>query len=94
MYRAYWVAWGCLLVLTVTMVALDQAQLPHQMYLGVMLGAMVVKASVIAAFFMHLRSERWGLVLGIALGLPINAAILYVLIVPDALRILRMMGQR
>ncbi len=93
MYRTYWIAWGCLLVLTVTMVALDQAQLPHRAYMVVMFAAMIAKASVIAAVFMHLRLERWGLVLGVALGLPINAAILYVLIVPDALRILRMMGQ-
>jgi cytochrome c oxidase subunit IV len=74
------------------MVALDQAQLPDRAYLMVMLAAMLAKATVIAAVFMHLRSERWGLVLGVALGLPINAAILYVLIVPDALRILQMMG--
>ena len=58
-----------------------------------MLGAMPVKATVIAAYFMHLRFERWALVLGIVLGLPINAAILYVLIVPDARRIFEMLGQ-
>ena len=93
MYRAYWVAWGCLLILTLTMVVLDQAELPARTYMVVMLAAMIAKASVIAAIFMHLRSERWGLVLGVALGLPINAAILYVLIAPDALRILEMMGR-
>lgn len=93
MYRTYWIAWGCLLMLTLTMVALDRAQLPTRAYLAVMLSAMLAKATVIAAVFMHLRSERWGLVLGVALGLPINAAILYVLIAPDALRILQMVGR-
>jgi hypothetical protein len=40
---------------------------------------------------MHLRFERWPLVLGILLGLPINGAILYILIVPDARRIFEML---
>jgi cytochrome c oxidase subunit IV len=93
MYRTYWIAWGALLALTVTMVALDRAPLPHAAFVTVMLVAMLVKATVIAAYFMHLRFERWPLVLGIVLGLPINAAILYVLIVPDALRILEMLGR-
>ena len=79
-----------MLILTLTMVVLDQVQLPARTYMVVMLAAMIAKASVIASIFMHLRSERWGLVLGVALGLPINAAILYVLIAPDALRILEM----
>ena len=93
MYRTYWIAWGCLLMLTLTMVALDQAQLSARVYMVVMISAMLAKASVIAAIFMHLRSERWGLVLGVALGLPINAAILYVLITPDAVRTLQMLGR-
>ena len=92
MYRTYWIAWGALLAMTVTMVALDRAPLPHAAFVIVMLVAMLVKATVIAAYFMHLRFERWPLVLGIVLGLPINAAILYVLIVPDALRIFDMLG--
>ena len=94
MYRTYWIAWGALLALTLTMVALDRAPLPHTTFVLLMLGAMLIKASVIAAYFMHLRFERWPLVLGIVLGLPINAAILYVLIVPDAMRIFEMLGQR
>jgi cytochrome c oxidase subunit IV len=40
---------------------------------------------------MHLRFERWSLVLAIILGLPLNAAIHYVLIAPDARRILEML---
>ena len=93
MYRTYWIAWGVLLALTVTMVGLDQAPLPHRTFVALMLGAMALKATLIAAYFMHLRFERWALVLGIALGLPINAAILYILIVPDARRIFEMLGR-
>lgn len=93
MYRTYWIAWGVLLALTVTMVVLDQAPLPHTTFIVLMLSAMLVKATVIAAFFMHLRFERWALVLAVVLGLPINAAILYVLIAPDAQRIFEMLGR-
>jgi len=93
MYRTYWIAWGVLLALTLTMVVLDRAPLPYGVFLIVMLTAMLVKATVIAAYFMHLRFERWPLVLAIVLGLPINAAILYILIVPDARRIFEMINR-
>jgi caa(3)-type oxidase subunit IV len=88
MYRTYWNAWGVLLALTLTMVALDQSPLPRAVLVAVMLSAMLAKATLIAAYFMHLRFERWPLVVAIVLGLPINAAILYILIVPDARRLL------
>lgn len=93
MYRIYWIAWLILLTLTLVMVALDQMALPRHTFVVVMLAAMTFKASLIAAYFMHLRFERWPLVLGVVLGLPINAAILYMLIVPDALRIFGMAGK-
>jgi cytochrome c oxidase subunit IV len=92
MYRTYWIAWGALLALTVTMVVLDQAPLPRSTFIVLMLSAMLVKAAVIAGYFMHLRFERWALVAAVVLGLPINAAILYVLIVADARRIFDMLG--
>jgi cytochrome c oxidase subunit IV len=92
MYRVYWMAWGILLGLTVLMVRLDRAPLPHGAFVVLMLLAMAIKASIIAAFFMHLRFERLSLVLGIVIGLPLNAAILYFFIVPDAARILRMLA--
>jgi cytochrome c oxidase subunit 4 len=91
MYRTYWIAWTVLLALTLTMVVLDRAPVPHHAFVALMLTAMLVKAAIIAAYFMHLRFERWTLVLAIMLGLPINAAILYILIAPDARRILEML---
>jgi cytochrome c oxidase subunit 4 len=91
MYRTYWRAWAVLLALTLTMIVLDRAPLAHDAFVALMLSAMLVKAALIAAYFMHLRFERWSLVLAIILGLPLNAAILYVLIAPDARRILEML---
>jgi len=93
MYRVYWIAWGVLLVLTILMVGLDRAPLSRGAFLLLILSAMAVKASIIAAYFMHLRFERLSLVLGIVIALPVNAAILYFLIVPDAIRIFHMLMQ-
>jgi cytochrome c oxidase subunit IV len=89
MYRTYWIAWSALLALTVVMMGLDRAPMPREAFLATILLAMAVKASIIGAYFMHLRFERLPLVLGILIGLPLNAAILYFLIVPDAARIVR-----
>ena len=47
---------------------------------------MLVKASIIAANFMHMRFERIALAWMVVIGLLINGAILFGLIVPDALR--------
>jgi cytochrome c oxidase subunit IV len=91
MYRTYWITWSVLLALTLTMVALDRAPLPREAFVALVLTAMLVKALLIAAYFMHLRFERWPLVAAIVLGLPINAAILYILIAPDARRLLGML---
>lgn len=55
---------------------------------------MAIKAALIGAICMHLRVERLPLVLGIVVGLPINALILYILIATDARRILGMLGGR
>jgi caa(3)-type oxidase subunit IV len=93
MYRSYWVTWTILLTLTIIMVALDQAGLPRSAFLAVVLVAMAAKACLIGAYFMHLRFERPFLVLGVAIGLPLNAAILFALIVPDAIRIGEMLGR-
>jgi caa(3)-type oxidase subunit IV len=89
-YRVYWSIWIVLLVLTVVMLALDGAPVPRGAFVALMLVAMMVKATLIGAYFMHLRFERLGLVLTIVVGLLLNATILYVLIAPDALRILGM----
>ena len=85
--KTYWTTWGVLLVLTIVMLGLDQAPLPRLLFVAVMLVAMLTKATLIAGVFMHLRAERVALVLMIVVGLFINGAILFGLIVPDAVRI-------
>ena len=90
--KTYWVTWSLLLALTLVMLVLDQTPMSRLLFVVVMLGAMVVKATLIAGTFMHLRFERMVLVLMIVIGLFLNGAILFGLIVPDALRIAAMAG--
>lgn len=92
--RVYWITWGVLLLLTVVMLTADGAALSKAGLLTLMLGAMSVKAVLIAANFMHLRHEHAGLVLTVVVGLFALALILYGLIAPDALRIHEMVGTR
>jgi cytochrome c oxidase subunit IV len=88
------VTWGILLALTVVMLAADGASIPRTGLLALMLGAMAIKATLIAANFMHLREERAGIVLTVIVGLLVVALVLFVLIAPDALRIHDMVSRR
>jgi caa(3)-type oxidase subunit IV len=91
--RGYWITWGVLLVITVVMLWLDSAVIARSVLLALLLGAMAVKATLIAGNFMHLWHEHRGLVLTVVFGLFVMAAILYGLIAPDALRIREMAGR-
>lgn len=88
----YWITWAVLLGLTVLMLWMDTAPIPRLVFVGLMLVAMLTKASMIAGNFMHLRSERLSLVLMVVIGLGVTAVVLYVLIVPDAVRIHQMVA--
>ena len=85
--RVYWITWSVLLAFTLVMVWLDGMSIPRLAFVVAMLVAMLAKASLIASNFMHLRFERVSLVLMIVIGLLVTGAFLYVLIVPDAVRI-------
>jgi cytochrome c oxidase subunit IV len=85
--RTYWITWSILLVFTVVMLAADSASLPRMTFVVFMLAAMLTKASIIGANFMHLKSERIPLITTVVVGLLVTGVVLWVLIVPDAIRI-------
>ena len=91
--KVYWITWSVLLVFTVVMVWMDGVAIPRQAFVGFMLVAMLTKASIIGANFMHLRFERTSLVLMVVIGLLVTGAVFYVLIAPDASRIHQMVVQ-
>ena len=85
--KTYWITWAALLVFTVVMLSADSASIPQTVFVVFMLAAMLTKASIIGANFMHLRTERLPLVVTVVVGLLVTGTILFVLIAPDALRI-------
>ena len=91
--KTYWITWCVLLAFTLAMLWADTASIPRMIFVVFMVGAMLTKASIIAANFMHLRSERLPLVLTVVVGLLVTGAILFVLIAPDALRIHEMVRE-
>jgi cytochrome c oxidase subunit IV len=91
--RGYWITWGVLLVFTVAMLWADTTSIPRLAFVVFMVAAMLTKASIIGANFMHLRAERAGIVLTVVVGLLVTAVVLYVLIVPDAARIHQMVSR-
>ena len=85
--RGYWITWAVLLVFTVSMLWADTASIPRLAFVVFMIAAMLTKASLIGANFMHLRFERLPLALMVIVGLLITGTTLFVLIAPDAVRI-------
>ena len=86
-YRLYWRTWLILLVLTLVMLFMDAAPISRLALLGVLLAAMMIKAVLIGANFMHLRFEKRVLALSVSLGLLLTGLALFVLIALDAQRI-------
>ena len=91
--KKYWITWLALLSLTLMMLWLDSAPLARGLFVTAMVAAMLTKASLIAANFMHLRFEHRALVFTIVVGLLVTGAVLYMLIVPDAHRIHHMLQE-
>jgi cytochrome c oxidase subunit IV len=102
-YGIYWRIWFILLIVTLVMVFIDrpaalalrgdQPLMPEGALIFILVLAMLFKAVLIASYFMHLRFERLFLQLSVLIGLLINGAILYFLILPDGLRVLELSGQ-
>jgi len=92
--KTYWITWAVLLVFTLAMLWADAASLPRLVFVVFMVAAMLTKASIIGANFMHLRSERLPLVVTVVVGLLVTGAVLFALIAPDAVRIHQMVIDR
>lgn len=76
-YRPYFKAWAALLVVTLLMVFLQARPL--------LVVGMLVKGSLIAWVFMHLRSERRDFVFYVVGAIVVFSAFLFGLIAPDGL---------
>ena len=77
--------WTWLLLLTGFEVFLGYVQLPVVYMLVILMGASIIKAALIVAYFMHLRFERLSLILTIVPMLIVCICLLFVFF-PDSFR--------
>lgn len=85
--------WVWLLLLTGFEVFLGYIRLPLVYMLVILMGASIVKAALIVAYFMHLRFERMNLVLTIVPAVVICICLLLVFF-PDSFRSKELRDQR
>jgi cytochrome c oxidase subunit 4 len=87
--RLYVSVWLVLLSLTIVEVILAYQLLPVAAMLFLLMGLSVIKAGLIMAYFMHLRFERFSLVLTLIPALLLCVALLAIFF-PDSLRVLEL----
>ncbi len=83
-YRVYWVTWGILLVITVSMLAAELLHLPRWFLIGFLVSFMMVKALMIGGNFMHLRYEKANLAIMVFAGIMVTSLILFAFITPES----------
>ena len=84
--RLFISVWIWLLLLTGFEVFLGYIQLPVIYMLTILLGASIIKAALIVAYFMHLRFERLNLILTVVPALVICICLMLLVFFPDSFR--------
>ncbi len=79
----YWMVWGALLILTVVELWVAKAPMVKAAIIVSLVALALAKAALVAGYFMHLKFEKWALVL-VVLSPLILSGILYIGLVPDA----------
>jgi cytochrome c oxidase subunit IV len=83
-YRIYRVTWVILLIITVAMLASEAFHLPRVFLVLFLCAFMMVKATMIAGNFMHLRFERRNLAVMVAAGILLTSLTLFAFITPES----------
>jgi cytochrome c oxidase subunit IV len=80
------IIWGALLALTAFEVFLAYIQIPVSLMLIILMGASIIKAALIVAYFMHLKFERLSLILTIVPTIVVLLC-LFAVLFPDSFRL-------
>ena len=88
--RLFLIVWVWLVVLTGAEVFLAYQHLPLKSMLGILMTLSIVKASLIIAYFMHLRFERLGLFLLLVPAMVFCICMMLIMFFPDSVRIQQM----
>lgn len=86
-YRTYWIIWAVLLVATVVMIAIGDADLSASTQAVLLLFGSALKASLIVFYFMHLRYEKAGLVVTVLAGIFVTSLLMFLLPAYDGTQI-------
>jgi cytochrome c oxidase subunit IV len=78
--------WGVLIGLTAVEVFLAYIQIPLTLMVIILMGASIIKAALIIAYFMHLKFERLSLILTIVPTLVVLLC-LFAILFPDSFRL-------
>ena len=79
----YWGVWLSLLILTIVELWVAKAPMPKAAVVFALCALALAKAALVAAYFMHLKFEKYALIL-IVMSPLLLSAILYIGLVPDA----------
>lgn len=77
--------WGWLVALTLVEIFLAYRPMPIHFMLTILLGLSIIKAALIVAYFMHLKFERFSLIITLVPMLVICICLLFVFF-PDSFR--------
>ena len=83
------IIWGALLALTALEVFLAYIQINVTLMLIILMGASIIKAALIVAYFMHLKFERLSLILTIVPTIVVLLC-LFAILFPDSFRLRNM----
>jgi cytochrome c oxidase subunit IV len=84
--RIFFYVWGSLLAITLVETVLAYQHLELKVMLGLLMTLSIIKASLIIAYFMHLRYERRSLVLTLMPALLFVIGMMFV-VFPDSIRL-------
>ena len=85
--KTYWQVWGILLILTLFMIFFEAIEAPAAVTIIVLASAMMIKATLIGGWFMHLRKESRFLTIVLVAATLLTIAFLFFLLIPDALAV-------
>jgi cytochrome c oxidase subunit 4 len=88
-YRVYWGTWGWLLLITLLEVGVVFVSMPRWTLTLLLVILAGMKAVLIVAFFMHLRTERISFIYAVLVPMVLGV-ILFFALIPDGLHTLRM----
>jgi cytochrome c oxidase subunit IV len=77
-YKGYWILWVVLLATTVTMIFIGESSIPKAPQAAMLLLGSAIKASLIIFFYMHLRFERFNLMLVVLVGIFITSILMFI----------------